>query len=331
MTSASRCRRAAADAGTRWGAAVVVLVAGCAPPPPPAEVDAGPTTLPDRDVCGRSYQETPTETAPLADDELIEVSGVVASPSAPGVLWLHNDSGNPSRLYAAAVDGRAIARVELPVDLVDAEDIAAAPCPDDDGLCLWIADTGNRPPERDDLSIVVVREPEVSAADVERRLEIDDAWVFPVSYPGAATDAEALVVAPDASALWLIEKVDGDARIFELAAPFDERGAVLEEVGVMASPGIGVPRGLMITGADLHTSGRQLVLRTYTGSWEYRFDEGQGPADLADINPLTVTLGPLSEGQGEAIAYDDEGIGLWTVSEDPDQLAPQPLHHYDCI
>jgi hypothetical protein len=213
---------------------------------------------------------------------------------------------------------------------LDAEDIAAAPCPDGDGLCLWIADTGNRPAERTDLAIVVVREPEVDAADVERQIDIDDAWVFGVSYPDDAVDAEALVVAPDASALWLIEKVDAaTARIFRLEAPFD--GGALEEVGVVSSPGVAVPKGLMITGADLHSSGQQLVVRTYTGSYEYRFGEGQGPADLGAIEPVVVTLGPLSEPQGEAIAYDDEGIGLWTVSEDPDQTTPPPLHHYDCI
>ena len=59
-----------------------------------------------------------------------------------------------------------------------------------------------------------------------------------------------------------------------------------------------------------------------------------------NVGPTTMTLfktvflrptyGPLSEPQGEAIAYDASGTGLWTVSEDPEGEEPQPLHHFRC-
>jgi hypothetical protein len=157
-------------------------------------------------------------------------------------------------------------------------------------------------------------------------------WSFALSYPEEAVDVEAFVVEPDGSAMYFVEKVDAaQARVFRAGAPFDDgQTTVLEELTTFDSPGVAVEKGRMITGADLHPSGRQLVIRAYTGSWEYRFADGQGVADLADIAPVVVTFGPFSEPQGEAISYDASGYGLWTVSEDPEQAAPQPLHFYDC-
>ena len=43
-----------------------------------------------------------------------------------------------------------------------------------------------------------------------------------------------------------------------------------------------------------------------------------------------AAFGPLEELQGEAVAYDAPGTGLWTLSEDPGGVGGQPLHHYGC-
>ena len=53
-------------------------------------------------------------------------------------------------------------------------------------------------------------------------------------------------------------------------------------------------------------------------------------ASLDGLEPSTVTLGPFSEPQGEAIAYDEAGTGVWTISEDPKDVTTQPLHHFAC-
>ena len=55
------------------------------------------------------------------------------------------------------------------------------------------------------------------------------------------------------------------------------------------------------------------------------FQEG-----LDSSSRVLVALGPLSEPQGEAIAYDSAGTGIWTVSESPSRTPGQPLHHYPC-
>ncbi len=282
--------------------------------------------------CAGTYSP-PTE-IPVAEPALLEASGIVSSRRNPGVLWLHNDSGDTARLFAVGVDGAALGVLDLPgVEAHDFEDIAAAPCPDGSGPCLWVADLGNNDLKRDDLALLAVAEPAVDAKVPFGAATASKVWRFPVAYPkGVAINAEAIVVAPDGSAVWAFEKVDAPtARIFGAKTPLSESTpTVLEQVGSVLAPGVAVKNGVMITGADLHPSGGRLLVRVYTGVYEYRLAPGQWPAHLDQAERVTIALGPLSEKQGEAIAYDEAGTGVWTISEDPSLKATQPLHHYAC-
>lgn len=330
-----------------WGLLLpLALAGGCpvdAPPvtsPSDGGTDAGPDTweMPKRPVCEGVYAELPTPTEPLSERLLTEVSGIVASPSQPNVLWMHNDSGDAARLYAANTEGKALARVVLDgITLTDAEDIAAAPCPDGSGPCLWVADVGNNRSNRSEVYIYAVPEPRVDPnSDTLRALLVpaEDIWRFPLRYPADSPfDSEALVVLPDASALLLIEKRHAtQSRVVGLRAPFarDEVNR-LELLGLFSNPGVDISNGRMITAADLHPSGRRMLIRTYTGVYEVLFDEGETALDLPGQTARTITLGPLSEPQGEATTYDHTGKGIWTVSEDPQQQAPKPLNHYACF
>lgn len=155
-------------------------------------------------------------------------------------------------------------------------------------------------------------------------------WRFPVRYPGdEGVDAEALLVESDGTGFYLFEKVDAAAaRLFAtgpgLAPDADNE---LEVLTVIASPGIAIPLGRMITGADLHPSGDRLFVRVYTMSVEYRLAPDETIAELANVAPTVVAVGPLTEGQGEAIGYSAEGTGLWTVSEGAGAI----LHAYPCL
>lgn len=316
------------------------LIASC--PPETSSVttspDAGPSSwsMPERPDCAGNYGELPRETAPLEDPLLVEVSGLVASPSQPGVLWLHNDSGDDARLYAATSEGAALLRLVIDgAEWVDVEDIAAAPCPDGSGPCLWVADVGNNRADRDEVAVYAIPEPtvDVSGGIQSEHISVADVWRFPLRYPDGAFDAEAFVVLPDASALVLVEKRDAaESRVAVLEAPFARDDVnTLELRGSVASPGVEITNGRMITGADLHPHGDRMLLRSYTGVFEVLFLPGETAMNLAGKSAQTITLGPLSEPQGEAIAYDDTGKGLWTVSEDPNGQLPKPLHHYPCF
>ena len=101
----------------------------------PCTVVAGPTKLP----------------------EIPEASGLAISRRTPGVIWSHNDSGNPEVLFALDARGNVRGRVRVPIRLRDWEDVSAARC--ESGPCLYIADIGDNGFTRRRIEIVRVSEP----------------------------------------------------------------------------------------------------------------------------------------------------------------------------
>ncbi len=312
-------------------AALDTVVADSAPDHADDAQDAGPYVPPSKLVCPGAY-ESHTTTALTGGSELKEASGIVASLRDDGVLWLHNDSGDTARLFAVSQGGAMLGHVVLDgVAAVDWEDIAAGPCPDHTGPCLWITDTGNGALTREVLTLYVIPEPDVAEL-ASGDLTVPVPWKLDFRYPADAVDSEAMVVTPDGAGVYLFEKVDGpQARFFRYPAPYDPSvTATLEQVATLSTPGTGVPKGKMITAADIHPSGTRLVLRVYTGIYEYRLGAGQGVADLGQVASTQAVLGPFDEMQGEAVAYDATGAGLWSISEAATLGFAQPLHHYDC-
>jgi len=292
------------------------------PPPPP------PYRLPSRPLCESAWAGVPEVRGQLGDARLIEVSGVVPSPTTPDLLWVHNDSGDDAALYGIGSDGRPRGRVALPFAVQDLEDIAVASCPDRLGPCLYLADTGNNAGDRSDAAVFIVREPvptgdaftDDATATLVARVDASAAAGLP-----AGLDVEALVVFPDAAAMLLFEKVDGpSARVFARRGPFGEADddGTFTAVGSISTESPSIQFGRMITGADLHPSGRALLVRTYTGIFEHRTDDAAALLSLGDVRLTTVTFGPFSEAQGEAIAFDADGH-IVTISEARDGAAAE--------
>lgn len=298
------------------GPAAAAALAACGEPTPtPAS------------ACER-FAEVPDEIA-VGVPELVEASGLIASRRHAGVLWAHNDSGDVPRLFALGADGARRGEFILTgAPSGDLEDAASGPCPDGSGPCLWIADTGNNFRDRNDLGVYAVAEPPALGDTATEAW-----WHFPLVYPGGeAIDVEAMVLGGTPAQLMLVEKIDAErARVFAAPAPtLDGELLTPVVVGDFMSPGIAVTRGRMVTGADLHPAGDRLALRTYTGVFEYALPAVDDPASFLAAEPTVVVYGPLSEPQGETVAYAADGSALWTLSEDPTLAAAPPLHRFGC-
>ena len=321
------------DATDADGGVVADDVAPDSASPADAAADAGAS---GPAVCAGGYGE-PVALGALDTGVVAEASGLAVSRLTPGVVWTHNDSGDGPVLYALGAAGtlRATATVRG-VAAVDWEDLAAARCPGGAGACLWVADVGDNLRRRSDSAVLVVREPrlaEPATPGAPEVLELDLAWRFPVSWPEKRRDSEALLVAPEGDRFWLIAKADeATAGVYGHPGPLTSAAsAVLEHVVDLPSPGLTIPKGRMVTGADLHPTGSRLLVRTYTGVFEYRLDGPLHLSELATLEPVVVVWGPLTEPQGEAVSYDAAGTGVLTLSEDPRGEGHQPLHHYPCL
>lgn len=317
--------------------------AGCRVPrpgqggPPGGGVAVAPPTvwtMPARAECASSY--VPDEdAAPMQDEALVEASGIVASPVRSDVYWSHNDSGDEARLFAVGEGGEARGRLTLPFEARDIEDISAGPCPDLQGPCLYVADVGNNRFDRDDQAVYAVPEPafdDESGAVIEAEIPAERFWRYPIAAPDEPANIEGFFVLPDATAMIFIEKKDGEARVLSYPAPFTpDEPVTLSEIARVLLPGDGFPGARLVTGADVHPSGRRLLLRTYTSLYEYVLGEGEGVAAVQTLAPESLPFSStFSELQGEAVAYDGEGTGIVTVSEDVERAPGQPLHRWRC-
>lgn len=268
--------------------------------------DTGPT---DAGPCG---YERGVSRGTVSRGALDEISGVAASRRTPGVLWVHNDSGDEARVFALAENGEVRQEFALlGAENVDFEDIAVGPGPD--GPSVYVGDTGDNAaragePGRSNVQIYRFAEPAIggpSEVTVER---------FDLTYPDQAHDAEALFVNPEGR-VFVITKVNmGDGQVF--AAPHPLESGEFEAVGRI--------RMSFVTAADMRQDGEALLVRNYFFANEVHLPPG---TELRDALGDGVVVRFPSERQAESVAYDtNTPAGLFSISEgdEPDvhYLAP---------
>jgi hypothetical protein len=164
----------------------------------------------------------PVNIAHVSDGGLKEPSGFAASRRYKGILWTHQDRDTEPYLYAViAKTGQVVAKLYVDTKKygeTDWEDISVALCPDKSGdHCLWIADSGNVRRDREVFFVHVFREPTLNQHS--SKVESWSIWTFPYEFPldrhgkRPWIDIESLMVKPDGSQFWLVEKtVNGNGR-----------------------------------------------------------------------------------------------------------------------
>jgi hypothetical protein len=231
------------------------------------------------DVCAAAGASKPLNGLP-------EASGAALSRRTPGVIWSHNDSGQPM-LHAVDAAGTLRGRVRVANAAVeDWEDVSVTTCPG--GSCLLIADIGDN--DRVRRSVTVYRIPEPRPEEPQS----GPAEVFTATYPDGAHDAEALFVAADR--LYLVTK-GATATLYSFPHP-------LRAGGPMALQRVAELPLRQVTDAEASPDGAWVALRTNDDVVFYR------TADLIDGHRqgVTASVRPLKEPQGEGVALDGNGM-----------------------
>jgi hypothetical protein len=233
----------------------------------------------------------------LADDALIEASGLVASTKDDDVFWVHNDSGDVPRLFCVEDDGRSCGTVNIAgAEAHDWEDIAAA------GGTLFIGDIGDNTRARDTVDVYVVDEGEPPGRGQTVTWNVRERVVF--RYPTGPFDAEALLVHPRSRSVYVITK--GSPAVVLRG---NESGGRMKVVGALRLPGLlSLP-----TGADISPDGEHVVVATYDPAFELTLRPGRPFDSIWRARPREVSL-PLAP-QREAVAYARDGDAIVSTSE----------------
>ncbi len=286
------------------GAAVGIEAgAGAGAAPPSVSTSTEPVRTSAERLCGAVEAE---QVGSLHGSGLVELSGLAASRTQPGVIWAVQDSGNDPQLFALGLDGADLGVVTVEgADNRDWEDIAAGP----DGM-LYIADIGDNAERRPEVVIQVVAEPAVEPG-APARLAASTPVVrsILVRYPDGPHDAEALVHDPLSGHLFVITKsLAGEGLVFRVVASLDGSPVQADEVGRLH---LGFFQA--VTGGDISADGSTIVVRTYTDVLVWDRAAGSGVAEALAAEPC-VAVGP-PDAQGEAITVLSDGSGYVTSSE----------------
>lgn len=281
---------------------------------------------------GRAYAPKVLEELAPLPPELREASGMAVSRTQPGVLWLHNDSGDVPMLYAIDEKGTLLAKVAvLDAMAIDWEDIAAGTCPDDGtAQCLYIGDAGNNNRSRDVVSIFVVAEPSIRGADPAQPLSVK-ARTIRYRYPTEPEDTEAVAVLANGDITVVTKGRTPAIAFFGLAKTDIVRALETGEVLTAArqgNTGIEPDQGLgrWVTAAAMSPDGMTLAVRTYSEIFFFALEAGPQGNRWRDLQ-TPCFLGEI-EPQGEAMDYLDDTTLI--IGSETSQGRRGVLHRVQC-
>lgn len=252
-----------------------------------------------------------------------EASGLALSVRNPDVVYVLDDGPGTTGVLAVDITDNSATRLTVnDLDGRDTEGLAVGACGRRGRRsCLYIGDIGNNQGAWPSVDVWRIREPDLAGAG--RRLTVDGA-VATYTYPGAAVNAEALLV--DKGRPYLVTKPPRPSDGSGTPAPrllgarrFADGD--LRDLGAIDLPepdGFGLAAavvGNVVTGGEM--AGGHVVLRTYDHVLVYTPPEPGAPLrTLRRWMPREIDTPRLT--QGEAAAMD--GCGIWLVSEQVDSI-----------
>ncbi|MFF6997506.1 WD40 repeat domain-containing protein [Streptomyces sp. NPDC008313] len=228
----------------------------------------------------------------ISDPRITESSGLAASRLHKGVYWTHNDSDDGPYLYAVdGGSGKTLARITLS-GIGSPRDVEAVSIGPDNQI--YVGDIG------DNLGgswpyVWIYRLPEPK----ELKDRTVRATQYVVTYADGARNAESLAVHPRTGRVYIVDKNEDGAHLYEGPAHLSTSGKnVFEPVATI---------DLWATDAAFSPDGEQLAVRGYFGGIAYDWNDGK-PKRRARLNV------PLQR-QGESVTYTADGSRLLYGSE----------------
>lgn len=262
----------------------------------------------------------------VKNSSLPEISGIAASGQNPGVLWVHNDSGDTARVFAMNPDGTHLGIFYLDGAVnVDWEDMEIGPGPIAGQDYLYLGDTGDNNLARTSITIYRVPEPALTGLALPITVTLTGVEALPMQYPGGVKyDAETLLVDPVSGNIYIVTRdraLTGTTYVFRY--PWPQQPNVLFTLELVAT----ISSSVEIKGGDVSAAGDRVILRPHSktqpvnGMLWYR-PAGSALESVFATAPCSAPL--VFEPQGEAIGFTPDGTGYYTISEG----VAQPIYFY---
>ena len=252
-------------------------------------------------------------------DSLNEASGLAASRKNPNILWTHNDSGDENRVFAIDANGKHLGTFLIEgVEARDWEDIAVGPGPIEGQQYLYIGDIGDNLSQFDIKYIYRVLEPEVNCNQEPIDTKLKSVSTITFQYPDGKRDAETLMVDPLTKDIYIVSKRESNVRVYR--APYPQPTTQIITLEYVATLNLN-----NVVGGDISPAGNEVVIKTYGAIYYWRKPLENKCWKIFEKNP--VSLPYIPEPQGEAVCWRADGLGYYTISEEPGGI-PSHLYFY---
>jgi hypothetical protein len=248
------------------------------------------------------FSEIPTANPITPADELNEASGLADSQKQLGFLWTHEDAGSPDELYLLNRQGKLMGKINIPFYNYDWEDMAIGPGPQTNETYLYIGDVGDNSSTRDIKRIYRFPEPSSISSTITAYDRIE------FRYPDGTFDAETILLDPLKRDLYVVTKWLPKARLYRLAYPQSTTQIITaEKVGEMTV-------GSDLTGGAISMTGTEIIVRGYSAIYYWKRKPEETVGEVLLQSP-TKSLPYQFEPQGEAVCFDKDNKGYFTLSE----------------
>lgn len=264
-----------------------------------------------------------TMSGSLQSKEAREVSGITASVLNKDIYYVHNDSGDSSRLFAITPDGKLVSTITYKwpnggVYEHDCEDIATGPGPIRGKSYIYIGDIGDNNSLKG--SVTIHRIMERTAFATKEKAEAIDRPVN-LKYPDGPKDAETLMIDPVDRLIYIITKRKDSVTVYTAPLKYNPGDTVMltKRCKLFFE---GIKPFKWITGGDISKDGQQILLKSYQKVYYWQRKANEPVWETLKRKPAEPAY--KQERLGEAIGFTADGKGYLTTSEG----VFAPIYHY---
>jgi hypothetical protein len=246
----------------------------------------------------------PKSLAELTNKKLEEVSGIAASASNRGLLWAHNDSGNPAVIYL--LDESLNIRLSCKMAGIknrDWEDITVGPGPEEGKNYVYIGEIGDNNARSRYKYLYRFEEPVLGDQKNEMTITEFDTLVFELE--GENKDTESIMIHPETKDIYLISKREKPVYLYQLKYP-QNTGDTLTAKKLTSLP------LTQIVSAAISPDSNEIIMKNYDNIYYWEIKD-KSVSEALQEKPQVLKY--TEEPQGEAITFSRDGKGFYTLSE----------------
>jgi hypothetical protein len=237
-----------------------------------------------------------------------ELSGVAPSHAFPGLLYVHEDSGNANEVYVTSTTGEDVGKLVLDgINNRDWEDIAVGPGPEKDKNYVYVAEIGDNNAVYKSIFIYRFPEPDLSGATAATIMHITAVDKIELIYPKGPVNAESLMIDPATRDLYIATKEGSRSTLYVARYP----QSVTTKTTLL--PLVKLPFDLLTAG-DISPDGNEILLRNTGQVWYWKRLPGESVAAALLRQPQDAPYA-RNERQGEGICFAIDNTGYFTDTE----------------